>query len=247
MYTQTGYDASAHTAEETQGAAIGAAQGVWRSVFYSAMIGWFVLLAFLFAANDVERDQRRRPAYSTFIFTSALDSVGGEAGDPDRHRRSALLRRGGADQRLAHLVRVLARPRRFRAGRSSGGSTGDRVPVQRGDRGLGVLADHRDPGAVRQERRPVRVLRADRDLHGRASTSPTSSRSTCGCGRATSFEPGPWNLGSRYRVVNVLAIFFVIVVVFALNLPYTPAGLPWNDDFDVEPRQLHAAGDPAAR
>src|SRR5207248_9688979 len=43
MYTQTGYDASAHTAEETRGAAIAAAQGVWRSVFWSALIGWFVL------------------------------------------------------------------------------------------------------------------------------------------------------------------------------------------------------------
>src|SRR5688500_17423634 len=32
MYTQTGYDASAHTAEETVGAAKAAAQGVWRSV-----------------------------------------------------------------------------------------------------------------------------------------------------------------------------------------------------------------------
>ena len=54
MYTQTGYDASAHTAEETQGAAIAAAQGVWRSVFFSALIGWFVLLAFLFAATNVK-------------------------------------------------------------------------------------------------------------------------------------------------------------------------------------------------
>ena len=53
MYTQTGYDASAHTAEETRGAAIAAAQGVWRSVFCSALIGWFVLLALLFAATDV--------------------------------------------------------------------------------------------------------------------------------------------------------------------------------------------------
>ena len=39
MYTQTGYDASAHTAEETRGAAKAAAQGVWRSVFYSAIAG----------------------------------------------------------------------------------------------------------------------------------------------------------------------------------------------------------------
>src|SRR4051794_17373148 len=50
MYTITGYDASAHTAEETRGAAISAARGVWRSVFYSALLGWVVLLAFLFAA-----------------------------------------------------------------------------------------------------------------------------------------------------------------------------------------------------
>src|SRR5512132_2253685 len=52
MYTQTGYDASAHTAEEPRDAALGAARGVWRSVFYSAIFGWAVLLAFLFAAND---------------------------------------------------------------------------------------------------------------------------------------------------------------------------------------------------
>ena len=53
MYTQTGYDASAHTAEETRGAAKAAAQGVWRSVFYSAIAGWALLLALLFAATHV--------------------------------------------------------------------------------------------------------------------------------------------------------------------------------------------------
>ena len=47
------------------------------------------------------------------------------------------------------------------------------------------------------------------------------------------FQVGPWNLGSRYKIVNILAILFVILVVFALDLPYTPAGLPWNDGFDV--------------
>ena len=54
MYTQTGYDASAHTAEETRGAAVAAAQGVWRSVFFSALAGWAVLLALLFAVNHVD-------------------------------------------------------------------------------------------------------------------------------------------------------------------------------------------------
>ena len=48
-----------------------------------------------------------------------------------------------------------------------------------------------------------------------------------------SFEAGPWNLGAGYRWVNILAILFVILVVFALDLPYTPTGLPWNDGFDA--------------
>jgi amino acid transporter len=46
------------------------------------------------------------------------------------------------------------------------------------------------------------------------------------------FERGPWNLGGRYKLVNTLAIIFVILVVFSLDLPYTPTGLPWNDGFD---------------
>jgi amino acid transporter len=46
-----------------------------------------------------------------------------------------------------------------------------------------------------------------------------------------SFEPGPWNLGRRYKLVNILAIIFVILVVFSLNLPYTPKGLPWHEHF----------------
>ena len=71
--TQTGYDASAHTAEETRGAAVSAAQGVWRSVFFSAVIGWFVLLAFLFAATDVKA-VNDGAGFVGAIFTSALDS-----------------------------------------------------------------------------------------------------------------------------------------------------------------------------
>ena len=30
-----------------------------------------------------------------------------------------------------------------------------------------------------------------------------------------------------------LSIIFVVVVVYALDLPYTPGGLPWNEDFDA--------------
>jgi len=54
QYTITGFDASAHLSEETQGASHGAARGIWQSIFYSAIGGWILLLAFLFAVQDAE-------------------------------------------------------------------------------------------------------------------------------------------------------------------------------------------------
>jgi amino acid transporter len=53
QYTITGYDASAHLSEETHSAADSAAKGIWRSIFYSAIGGWILLLAFCFAVQDV--------------------------------------------------------------------------------------------------------------------------------------------------------------------------------------------------
>jgi hypothetical protein len=52
QYTITGYDASAHLSEETHKAADSAAKGIWRSIFYSGIGGWIVLLSFLFAVQD---------------------------------------------------------------------------------------------------------------------------------------------------------------------------------------------------
>ncbi len=54
QYTITGFDASAHLSEETQGAADGAAKGIWRSIFYSAIGGYVLLLAFVFAVQDID-------------------------------------------------------------------------------------------------------------------------------------------------------------------------------------------------
>ena len=52
QYTITGYDASAHLSEETKSAANSAAKGIWQSILYSALGGWVLLLAFLFAVQD---------------------------------------------------------------------------------------------------------------------------------------------------------------------------------------------------
>ncbi|KAK1830880.1 amino-acid permease BAT1 [Podospora conica] len=55
QYTLTGFDASAHLSEETKRASWSAPIGVVSSVGFSAIFGFFVLMAFLFSIQDFER------------------------------------------------------------------------------------------------------------------------------------------------------------------------------------------------
>jgi amino acid transporter len=52
QYTLTGFDASAHLSEETRKASWSAPIGVISSVGFSALFGFFVILAFLFSIQD---------------------------------------------------------------------------------------------------------------------------------------------------------------------------------------------------
>jgi amino acid transporter len=230
MYTQTGYDASAHTAEETRGAAKAAAQGVWRSVFWSALIGWLVLLAFLFAATHV--GAVNNSGGSVFgIFNSALDPW------------------------AAKLVILIATIGQFfcgAAGLTSASRTWYAFSRDRGMPGWFIFR------RINRDRVPFNAVIAVAvaslaiswpALFGKNDIPFAFFALTgiCTVGlylayilpvylrlrRGDSFEPGPWNLGRRYKLVNILAILFVIAVVYSLDLPYTPAGLPWNDGFDA--------------
>ena len=82
QYTITGFDASAHLSEETTGAAKAAAQGMWRSVFYSAIGGWILLLCFLFAVKNADVISTSNPygaGSSIGIFATALGLAGFKA------------------------------------------------------------------------------------------------------------------------------------------------------------------------
>jgi amino acid transporter len=230
MYTQTGYDASAHTAEETTNAAKAAAQGVWRSVFWSAVIGWLVLLAFLFAATHVGA-VNNNAGFVGAIFTSALDSW------------------------AAKLIILIATVGQFfcgAAGLTSASRTWYAFSRDRGMPGWAIF------GRVNRDRVPFNAVIAVSiaslviaipALFGKNDIPFAFFALTgiCTVGlylayiipvylrlrRGDEFETGPWNLGRRYKLVNWLAIIFVIVVVYSLNLPYDPSGLPWNDAFEV--------------
>jgi amino acid transporter len=230
MYTQTGYDASAHTAEETRNAAKAAAQGVWRSIFFSALIGWVLLLMFLFAANDVKA-VNEAAGFPVAIFTSALDPWAAK---------------------LVILIAVIGQIFCVTAGLTSASRTWYAFARDRAIPGWALFR------RLNRDKVPLyaviaisffSLLISIPALFGKNNVPFAFFALTgiCTVGlylayiipiflrfrAGNSFEPGPWNLGSRYRVINILAMIFVVVVIYALDLPYTPTGLPWHKDFDA--------------
>ena len=53
VYTITGYDASAHTSEETKNAAQSVPRGIVSAVFWSSLVGWIMICAITLAIPDL--------------------------------------------------------------------------------------------------------------------------------------------------------------------------------------------------
>ena len=53
VYTITGYDASAHTSEETKNAAMSVPKGIVTAVFWSSLVGWVMICAITLAIPDL--------------------------------------------------------------------------------------------------------------------------------------------------------------------------------------------------
>ncbi|TMM02898.1 MAG: amino acid permease [Actinobacteria bacterium] len=231
MYTQTGYDASAHTAEETRDAAIGAARGVWRSVFFSAIAGWFVLLAFVFAATDVKAINAGGGG-SIPIFESALTSAAAKA---------------------VILIATIGQIFCGMAGLTSASRTWYAFSRDRAIPGWWLfrrLNHHRVPTYAVLAVTLFSLLISIPALWSNTAGFPFAFfalTGICTVGlyiayvipvylrlrRGNGFQPGPWNLGRHYRWINTGALVFVAIVVITLDLPFTHAAVPWNSDFDA--------------
>jgi amino acid transporter len=68
MYTITGYDASAHTAEETVNASSAVPKGIVSSVIWSSLFGWLFLIAFVLAIPDM--NEAAKQGWGVFFWTS---------------------------------------------------------------------------------------------------------------------------------------------------------------------------------
>jgi amino acid transporter len=227
MYTQTGYDASAHTAEETRGAALGAAKGVWRSVFYSAILGWFVLLAFLFAATDTKAVSDSGGFVATIFNTSMSNHLWG-----------------------AKLVLIVATVGQLFCGAAGLTSASRTWYAFSRDRGMPGWRLFRRLNRQRVPLYAVLAVSVASLLIAIPAYWGTNGvpfayfaiTSICTVGlylayiipvylrlrQGDRFEPGPWSLGRHYKWVNTGAILFVLLVVYSLDIPFASTGVPWN-------------------
>ena len=78
-YTVTGFDASAHTSEETVQAAVNVPKGMLRSVAVSGVFGWVMVAAFVLALPSVAEGARQGANIFPWLMTSVLPGAAGRA------------------------------------------------------------------------------------------------------------------------------------------------------------------------
>ncbi len=107
VYTITGYDASAHTSEETVNAANSVPQGIVSAVLWSSLVGWVMICAITLAIPDMAVAAKQ--GWGMFFGTmDAILPAGLQAGPvlPDLHN-AVPLRSCHRHFRIAHAFRLL--------------------------------------------------------------------------------------------------------------------------------------------
>ncbi|WP_424528801.1 amino acid permease [Sphaerisporangium viridialbum] len=230
QYTITGFDACAHVSEETQGAAMSAAKGLWKSIFYSAIGGWVLLLAFLFAATDVDA-VNKEGGFVGAIFTSSLTPG------------------------LATVIFGISTIGQFFCGMSCVTSMSRMTYAFSRD---GAVPGWRLWSRVDKNKTPVNAIIAGcvaallitvPALYApEGTTTPVAflavvSIAVIGLYLAflipiwlrlrmgAAFRPGPWTLGGKYKVMGWIAVIEIVVISIYFILPVVPAGAPWSEDF----------------
>lgn len=77
IYTITGFDASAHTSEETVDAARNVPRGILRSVGVSGLVGWMMVSAFVLAMPDVAAGAKQGGDVFSWLMKAVLPGAAG--------------------------------------------------------------------------------------------------------------------------------------------------------------------------
>src|SRR6201996_185025 len=236
QYTITGFDASAHISEETHGASVTAAKGVWRSIFYSAVIGWIVLLAITFAVKNVGAANEAE-GFAPTLLVEALGSGWGKfvliippAGQ--------LFCGAACLTSASRMCYAFSRDNAFgkRASSKISRVNSQRVPI------YAVL--------LMAALALIITLPALKGKSGGVAVPFAffAITSVCVIGlyiayvipiflrwrKGDDFEPGPWNNGKKYKWMNSFATIWVILIAIIFCLPFVPEAVPFHKDFSWE-------------
>ncbi|HEY2718369.1 MAG TPA: amino acid permease, partial [Solirubrobacteraceae bacterium] len=237
QYTITGFDSCAHISEETHGASTSAAKGVWRSILYSSIFGWILLLALTFAATHVG-EINKQAAGGQFVSIAILNTALGSAWV------KLVLIISTVGQLFCGAACLTSASRMCYAFSRDGAIPGWRVWSKVNAKRvptnavifMAVLAGLITipayfPSKKGEAIEPVAfyavVSIAVIGLYV-AYVIPIYLRWRAG----DSFEPGPWNNGRKYKWMNPFATIWVGLITIIFILPLSPGGVPWRKEFD---------------
>jgi amino acid transporter len=237
QYTITGFDASAHLSEETQGAHLSAAKGIWKSIFYSALGGYLLLLAFLSAATKPEIVSSFDPALNPYGGGSVI-SILYNSLSPIWVKCVLVISTAGqlfcATACLTSCSRMM-----FAFSRD------------------GVVPGHKHWAKVNKYGVPVNAVLISAWI-GIMITLPALWKSPRGIPSAfyavvsigviglylaflipiwlrwkagSQFIKGPWSLGNKYKWMNLLAVLEIGIISVYFIMPFEPAAIPGNKKF----------------
>jgi amino acid transporter len=232
QYTITGFDASAHLSEETEAASQGAAKGIWRSIFYSAIGGWIILLSFLFAVQDPDGVSEGGGGVAV-IFSQALST--GWAG--------TILLISAAGQffcatscmtSASRMTFAFSRDRAMPGSRLWSKVSAARVPANAVMLVAVISALITLPALVEVDVNGAAVPIAFYAVTSVAVIGlylafliPIWLRWKMG----DAFVPGSWTNGNKYKWMNLVAVAEIAIICVYFVMPFTPAAIPFHEDF----------------
>jgi amino acid transporter len=230
QYTITGFDASAHTAEETKAASRMAATGMWTSVFVSAVFGFILLVAVTAAIPSTEGALENIGAVVPWIWAESMSQNWSEA----------LLFICVVAQFFCVTASVTSASRMMFAFSRDRAVPGHqlwrRVAPNRVPRysviGVAVFAAILMIPAIWNYLVGYAVGTAIAVIGLYiAFILPVWLRWRKG---SSWDEPRAWSLGRHYKWLDAIAILWVAIITILFIFPLYKAGLPWEDDFSWE-------------
>ncbi|MEP9365033.1 amino acid permease [Nocardioides sp. CN2-186] len=241
QYTITGFDASAHLSEETEAASKSAAKGIWRSIFYSAVGGWILLLALLFAVKD---EQGVTDGVNVGLYGS--DVILGQALSDSWH--TVVIAISAAGQLFCTVACLTSASRMTFAFSRDGAIPGSamwskvtrtRVPANAVllVATIGVLITL--PALIEVNfGTPDAPIILPTAFYAVVSVAviglylsfaiPIYLRWKMG----DAFQAGSWNNGSKYKWMNLVAVIEIVVICIYFILPLYPSGWIFSDAFE---------------